>query len=75
MKAGYQNRREFLKTTGWGIAAFSLNGLNLKKEKEDKPRLFDVRADKIPEQDCLLIKPWKHFSLDPDYAGSWIVSR
>jgi hypothetical protein len=70
----YYNRREFLKTTGWGLAALSLHRLNLKAENQEIPRLFDVRANEISREDCPLIQPWKHISLDPDYAGSWIIS-
>jgi len=74
MKTAARNRREFLKLTGWGLAAVSMPGLNLSGNMQEKPRFFDVFASDDQGLDCPLIKPWKHISLDPDYAGSWIVS-
>jgi len=38
------------------------------------PSLFDVRANDIPNDGLPLIRPWKRVTLDPDYAGSWIIA-
>ena len=38
------------------------------------PRLFDVRANDIPNDGMPLIQPWKRITLDPDYAGAWVVA-
>jgi outer membrane protein assembly factor BamB len=36
--------------------------------------LFDIRANEVPNEGVPVIRPWKRFSLDPDYAGAWIVA-
>ncbi len=33
-----------------------------------------MRANDLSDTNCPLIKPWKQISLDPDYAGSWIIA-
>jgi len=38
------------------------------------PAVFDVRANDIPNDGVPVIVPWKQISLDPDYAGAWIVA-
>ncbi|MHC4985103.1 MAG: rhamnogalacturonan lyase family protein [Planctomycetota bacterium] len=38
------------------------------------PRLFDVRANDIPNDGVPLIQPWKRITLDPDHAGAWVVA-
>ncbi len=39
-----------------------------------KPLLFDVRANELPTEGVPIIKPWKRITLDPEYAGGWIVA-
>jgi hypothetical protein len=39
-----------------------------------KPLIFDVRANDIPETNIPVIEPWARFTLDPHYAGAWIVA-
>ena len=38
------------------------------------PRRFDVRANDISNDGVPVVKPWKRITLDPEYAGSWIVA-
>lgn len=38
------------------------------------PSRFDVRANDVSGEGAAIIKPWKPFALDPDYAGAWIVA-
>jgi hypothetical protein len=38
------------------------------------PRLFDLRANDIPNDDVPLLTPWKWITIDPEYAGAWIVA-
>jgi outer membrane protein assembly factor BamB len=45
-----------------------------KDGKNMRPRLFDVRANDVSNEGVPVIKPWKRFVLDPDYAGAWIVA-
>ena len=39
-----------------------------------KPALFDIRANAHSASGVPLVKPWKRISLDPEYAGAWIVA-
>jgi len=39
-----------------------------------KPRLFDVRASDVPTAGVPVLKPWKRITLDPDWAGAWIIA-
>ena len=39
-----------------------------------KPRLFDVRANDIPNKGIPVLQPWKRIPLDPETAGAWIVA-
>jgi hypothetical protein len=38
------------------------------------PRFFDLRANDIPNDDVPLLTPWKRITIDPEYAGAWIVA-
>ena len=48
--------------------AVTLNGETM------RPNLFDVRANDLSDEGVPVIQPWKRFTLDPDYAGAWIVA-
>jgi len=43
-----------------------------------QPKLFDVRANdvrpRVGDQGVPILQPWKRVTLDPDYAGAWIVA-
>ena len=39
-----------------------------------RPKLFDIRADSMPDDDYPLIDPWRRFPVDPEYAGAWVVA-
>ena len=39
-----------------------------------KPKLFDIRANDIPNEGIVVLKPWKKITLDPEYAGARIVA-
>ena len=39
-----------------------------------RPEIFDRRAYCFPDDDVPVYEPWVHVSLDPDYAGAWIIA-
>ncbi len=42
--------------------------------KNMKPSIFDVRANDLPIAGVPVLKPWKSITLDPEYAGAWVVA-
>jgi outer membrane protein assembly factor BamB len=38
------------------------------------PRLFDFHSNDVSDDDVHLLTPWKRITIDPDYAGAWIVA-
>jgi len=56
-----------------GIAAIVVFTSTI-SEAAEKPKLFSVAVQDIPNEKVPLVKPWKTIILDKEYRGAWVVA-